>query len=104
MATIVIGSQQVIAAAMKVIASIEDERANRDEACISRMMGTNRGWFKKFYPNRDMAIKLLDATSDFRGWRSMYAYGDLYHAKALLRLAQHGDTVTLNEEDVRVLF
>ena len=104
MATIVMESAKVIEAATKVIASIEAERNRRDEEKISRMMGTRRGWFKKFYPSRETAIKLLNCTSDMWGWHSMYAWGTLGEAKALLKLAQHGDPVTLNEKDIDVLF
>ena len=103
MATIVLSAHAVIEAAQKTIRNIEDERLKRDEEKIAAMMGTKRGWFKKFYPSREIAIKILDA-SDMWGWRSVYAWGDLDKAKALLHLAKHGDPVTLDQEDVRVIF
>lgn len=105
MATIVMQSAKVIEACNRTIELIKCERTKRDEDAISRMMRCKRmgAWFKTYYPTREQALILLD-TSDFWGWRSSYAWGDGQHAKKLLRLAMQGDPVTLNEEDVRVIF
>lgn len=106
MATIVLKAWQVIGACEKTIADIMAEREKRDENEIRRIMLSTRigAWFKRYSPTRDQAIRILDEKMEYFGWRSMYAYGDLVHAKKLLKLAQHGDPVTLNEEDTRVIF
>lgn len=103
MATIQMDSQKVIKAAETVIAKIMAHRENRDETAIARKMASRSlGWRGFYWPTREQAIKALD-NSDCWGWRSIYAWGDLDHAKNLLLLAQHGDPVTLNEEDIIVL-
>jgi hypothetical protein len=103
MATIQMDSQKVIKAAETVIAKIMAHRENRDETAIARKMASRSlGWRGFYWPTREQAIKALD-NSDCWGWRSIYAWGDLDHAKKLLLLAQHGDPVTLNEEDIIVL-
>lgn len=103
MATIVMSADKVIEAATKVIAHIEAKREREDESAIAEMMKTRfLGWKGFYYPTREQAIKELQ--SNTWGWRSMYAWGDLDHARKLLRLAKHGDPVTLNEEDTHVLF
>ena len=105
MATIVMASQNVIDAAKATIAYIENKRNIYDEKAITKVMATKYGWFKKYYPTREQAIKILDSSDEYgMGWRSCAGWGDLDKAKNLLRLAQHGDPVTLNEDDVRVLF
>jgi hypothetical protein len=97
-------SQKVIEAAQAVIDKIQAHRLARDEKAIAKEMATRSlGWRGFYYPTREQAIKLLDK-SDVWGWRSIYAWGDLDHAKKLLKLAHHGDPVTLNEEDITVLF
>lgn len=104
MATIVMESAKVIEACKNVISKIEAHRKARDEKAIARRMASRAlGWRGFYYPTREQAIKLLD-NSDSWGWRSIYAWGDYAHAKKLLKLAQHGDPVTLNEEDIGVLF
>ena len=105
MATIVLESQKVIEAAEKTIAHIMAEREARDNAAINRRMARKAfSFFRGFYfPTQEEAIKKLDE-SDCWGWRSIYAWGDLDKAQALLKLAKLGDPVTLNEEDVRILF
>lgn len=104
MATIVCSADKVKAAAIATIKYIEAKRIERDEAAIANTMRTRYiGWKGFYYPDREKAIKILD-NSDFFGWRSMYARGDYEHAKKLLLIAEHGDPVTLNEEDARVLF
>jgi hypothetical protein len=104
MATIVMESAKVIEACENVIAVIERERADNDEKRIRNVMAYKHGWFKRYYPTREQAIEILDNRREYFGWRSMVAWGDLAHAKKLLTLAKHGDPVTLNEEDARVLF
>lgn len=104
MATIQMDSQKVIKAAETVIAKIMAHRESRDEAAIAyKMARRSLGWRGFYWPTREQAIKNLDRSSDYFGWRSIYAWGDLDQAKKLLLLAQHGDPVTLNEEDIIVL-
>lgn len=105
MATIVMESAKVIEAAKKIISHIMAEREARDNAVINKRMARKAFSFLRgfYFPTQEQAIKLLDE-SDCWGWRSMYAWGDLDKAKALLHIAHHGDPITLNEEDVRVLF
>lgn len=104
MATIVMDSQKVIEAAQAVIDKIMAHRNLRDEKAIAKEMATRSlGWRGFYWPTRQQAIKALDK-SDCWGWRSVYAWGDLDHAKGLLKLAHHGDPVTLDTEDIRVLF
>ena len=104
MATIVCDAAKVKAAAQATIDRIDAARIERDEAAIAKTMRTRHiGWRGFYYPDREKAVKILDE-SGFMGWRSMYAWGDLEHAKKLLLIAEHGDPVTLNEEDARVLF
>jgi hypothetical protein len=97
-------SAKVIAAADTTIARIKQVREDRDNAAITEAMQPRKGWFGKVKTRTESeAIAYLD-TIDAWGWRSCYAWGDLDKAKNLRRLAQHGDPVTLNEDDVRVLF
>jgi hypothetical protein len=105
MATIIVPSQKVIEAATKTIADIKAERKKRNEETIAKHLGKRAFSFRRgFYRmNREETIAWLDNNIMF-GWRSQYAWGDLEKAKKLLNLAKHGDPVTLNEEDCRVLF
>ena len=106
MATIVMGSTLVMQACNTTIERILTEREKRDENAIRRVMLSTRvgAWFKRYNPTREQAIKILDEKMEYFGWRSQMGCGDLAHAKKLLTLAKHGDPVTLNEEDTRVLF
>ena len=105
MATIVCSSRTVIEAATKTIAHIEAERAKFGEESIAKVRAKKRGWFKRYNPSRELAIKILDNSMDFgMGWRSHYAWGDLNKAKSLLLIAKHGDPVTLDQNDARVIF
>ena len=109
MATISMSADKVIEAANNVISDIINERKFRDERLIADVMAVKRFSFKRmsfYYMDREQAIKYINDNSSFctnRGF-SMYAYGTLYDAKRLLKLAQHGDPVTLNQEDISVLF
>lgn len=104
MATIVMESAKVIEAAQNVIEQIKAHRKARDNNAIAKRMARRAlGWRGFYYMNEEQAIKWLD-NSDCWGWRSCYAWGDLEHATKLLKLAKLGDPVTLNEEDIRVLF
>lgn len=104
MATIVCSAEKVKAAAQATVDYIEGRRIDIDEAAIVRVMGKRHiGWRGFYYPDREKAIKILNESA-FMGWRSVYAWGDLEHARKLLLIAEHGDPVTLNEEDARVLF
>lgn len=108
MATIVLPAEKVIAAAKATIAYIKEMRNELDEEKIAELMKPRKFlWFKLRARTREEAINALDkhyTASWYGDWRSSYAWGDLYHAKKLLRLARLGDPVTLNEDDVRVLF
>lgn len=106
MATITMDSAKVIAAAEATIEHIKAERKRQDEENIAEYMQPRTALFgliKLKARTREEAIKALDE-SDMWGWRSEYAWGDLKHARKLLKLAKLGDPVVLNEEDVRVLF
>lgn len=105
MATIVMESAKVIEAAKAVIEHIEARRKREDEEAIaSRMQPRSFMGFKLKTRTREEAIKSLDSDCTMWGWHSHYAWGTLSSAKELLKLAQHGDPVTLNEKDVDVLF
>lgn len=108
MATIVLPAEKVIAAAEATIAYIRDERNSEDEEKIAEWMKPRKFlWFTLRARTREEAINALDkhyAASWYGDWRSNYAWGDFSKAKKLLRLARLGDPVTLNEDDVRVLF
>ena len=108
MGTIVMAANRVIEAADTTIARIEAKRAEKNERMIQlKIENSIPGRLRKFFGasplTKEQAIKAL--LND--GWfffPSEYAWGDLQHAKKLKKLAQHGDPVTLNEEDIRVLF
>lgn len=106
MATIVMESQKVIEAAQAVIARIESRRREDDEKAIARRMASRAFSFRRgfYWMTREEAIKALDESMQFMGWRSYRGWGHLDHAEKLLRLAKLGDPVTLNEEDAEVLF
>ena len=107
MATIVMRADEVITASDKLIEHIRSVRKQRDDASIKRAMQPRKFlWFRRKERTEEEAIDWLNRHhSDlFSSWRSIYAYGDLGKAKAIRRLAEHGDPVTLNEEDVEVLF
>lgn len=105
MATIVLDSAKVIAAAEGAIARIMGIREERDRRAIDRMMAPReRLWRSTVRLTEAEAIKALDEGADMFGWRSRYAWGALDKAKALRKLAQYGDPVTLNEDDIYVLF
>ena len=107
MATIVMKSAKVIEAATAMIEHINEERMRRDEVTVLRAMQPYKKWFKTYTRTREEAIKYLDEcdnNSMFDSWHSMYAWGTLDKARAILKLAQHGDPVTLNQEDIEVLF
>lgn len=107
MATITISAEKVIAACEEVIRVIQAERNKRDEKTINnamnqRMFSFKRGFYKM---NREESIKWIDEQGGFSSWGfSIYAWGELEHANKLLVLAKHGDPVTLNEEDTRILY
>ena len=104
MATIVMESAKVIEAAEKVLAHIKAIRLEQDEAAIAHWMRSRTFLgFKLKIRTREQAIKALE-DNDMFGWRSIYAWGTKSKAHALLKLAQHGDPVTLNEKDIEVLF
>ena len=107
MATIVMESAKVIEAANNVIKNINAKRERLDHKTISHAMQQNMFSFKRWFykMNREEAINWINNQGWTSSWGfSIYAYGDLSHANKLLKLAQHGDPVTLNEEDIRVLF
>jgi hypothetical protein len=104
MATIVVSSAKVIEAAEKTIAHIKEVRAQEDAATLATAMQPRKFlWFNLRARTKGEAIKYLNDVY-WNDWESGYAFGDVSKARKLLKLAQHGDPVTLNEEDVRVLF
>jgi hypothetical protein len=107
MATIVVPSEKVIAAADAKINSILAFREKQDNAKIEGAMQPRRFlWFRLKTRTREEAIAWLDKVykGTFEGWRSIRAWGTLSELEALKKLAQHGDPVTLNENDVNTLF
>ena len=107
MATIVLESAKVIEAAEKTIEAIKAQRAKEDAETLEDAMQPRKFLgFKLRARTEKEALKYLEDCEgwSFGTWKSSYAWGDLSHAKKLLRLAKHGDPVTLNEEDVLVLF
>lgn len=107
MATIVMESAKVIDAAIAAIARIEDERTFRDNQMIDMAMQPYKKFFGLFTVKEKTmyeAIQYLDKNCDLFGWRSMYAGGKLEKLLKLHKLAQHGDPVTLNQEDINILF
>jgi hypothetical protein len=107
MGTIVMSATDVINAADKLIEHIRSVRKQRDDASIKGAMQPRKFlWFKAKERTEEEAIDWLDRNYNdlFSGWRSVYAYNDLSKVKALRKLAEHGDPVTLNQDDVGVLF
>lgn len=107
MATIIMSAEKVIAACEEVIRVIQAKRNEHNEKTINNAMNQLMFSFKRgFYKmNREESIKWVNEQSIWSSWGwSIYAWGDLEHANKLLVLAKHGDPVTLNEEDTKVLF
>lgn len=105
MATIIMSADKVIEAAKIVIKHIEEERKAIDERTIAHVMKKRCISWRGFYTmTREQAIHYINNEGGWDYTWSRYAWGDLDHARNLLRLAQHGDPVTLNENDIRVLF
>lgn len=111
MAHIVCSAEKVREAALAVIKMIEEKRHVEDEKSIARVMEHERvTWWKFWQPvgmTREQAIAWLDEDakqSMWGHWRSGYAWGDLAKAKDLLRLAEHGDPVTIDSDSARVLW
>ena len=106
MATIQMQAQKVQKAAEKVLESIQQQRLKSDESAIKAKMKKRR--FVSFcgfcYPSRDQAIIWLDEKAGTLGWRSRARSHEKVVAEGLLLLAEHGDPVTLNAEDVQILF
>ena len=103
MATIVCSAEKVKAAAQTTIDNITAIRKAEDERTIAKRMKQKRFILFGRTITREEAIK--DLTEDrWSFYPYMYAWGDYEHAKKLLLIAEHGDPVTLNEEDARVLF
>lgn len=108
MATIVMVSEKVIEAADKQIASIREVRLQEDEANISQYI--RRSIPGKFFaklgfkaPTREQAIEKL-SKDIWNFFPSVKYWATLEKCKKLRKLAQHGDPVTLNEEDILALF
>lgn len=104
MATIIMESARVIEACTATITRIEKYRKDSDEESIQRIMGqTWHKWFKPYRPTREQAIKYL-VDSDNWSFPCIRGYGTLGKAKKLLKLAQLGDPVMLNQDDVDDIF
>lgn len=102
-------AEKVIEAANAAIDRIMAKRNARDEKAIQRRIDyvTSKKHFWSRKPKtctREDAIKWLERNSDFFGWRSIYAWGDLEKVKDLLILAKHGDPVVIDTEAARVLW
>jgi hypothetical protein len=103
MATIVMSAEKVIAAAQATIEKIKVDRNAENEKMIAEIMKQKR--FIIFGRTLTRAEAIKDLIDDVWGfYPCIHGWGDLEHAHKLLKLAQHGDPVTLNEEDTRVLF
>lgn len=105
MGTITLPAVQVQEAARKVIAEILAVRKQRDSEKVQRYMQKRWFNFKRWfhYKTEQEVLEWLEAHS-FYGWLSEYRFHDYEHAQKLLKLALHGDPVTLDQEDVEVLF
>lgn len=103
MATIVMPASEVIEAANEVIARIKAKRLKRDEESIKNVTPRSFCGITLRPRTRDEAIKYLRGI--YFGHYPSVAYGEqLERVQKLLKLAQHGDPVTLNENDIHMLF
>lgn len=108
MATIVMSADKVIEAAETTIANImskraEDNKQMEDYAIRNSIPGPISKLFGRKTLTREQVVENY-CKDIWAFYPSVHAWGDLEKAKNLLKLAQHGDPVTLNENDVRVLF
>lgn len=106
MATIVMESAKVIAAAQDVIDRIFKAREDRrrdylNDYCAMQKFSLRK--MRKVYAYTMDEAKQL-AEWNMREWGNFANGYQLKQAKALLLLAQHGDPVTLNEQDCITLF
>lgn len=109
MATIQLPAEQVQARALGVIDSILQARKDKAKTMIEVQMRqpVSVGFlgFKKKYMTEEEALNYLaDFSYDFYLCQNVYAGNSLAKAKKLLLIAQVGDPVTLNEDDVSLLF
>lgn len=107
MATIVISAEKVIEAAEATITEILEAREEINQKTVAQyIMNNTPGRIGRFFgrktPNEFQAIQHLRKDFDFP---DNYSFGkQLNHAKRLLKLAQNGDPVTLNETDCDMIF
>ena len=106
MATIVMESAKVRVAAQDVIDRIYKAREDKRREYLNAYCSIQKFSFRKM--RKVYAYTMAEAQEyadmNMREWGN-FAYGyQLKQAKALLLLAQHGDPVTLNSEDVDTLF
>lgn len=102
MATIVVSASAVIEAAQRTIEAVKLRRDTENEKTIAYYMQPRKFlWFKLKPRTREGAIHEARMAWEYP---CTLGHDILIHAKKLLTLAQHGDPVTLNEEDCRVLF
>lgn len=106
MATIVMESAKVELAAKRVIDAIHKAREARRREYLDAYCAVKKFSFRKmrnvYAYTMEQAQKYADISMREFG---NFAYGhQLKQAKALLLLAQHGDPVTLNEQDCDILF
>lgn len=105
MTTIVKDAQNVIDAAEKIIAHIKNVLK---EKTISIVMNTvfrfsfRRGFYRMNKQETIEYINKQDASGNYGCLR--YARDDLGKARKLLLIAKHGNSVTLNCENVQVLY
>lgn len=103
MSHIVCSAEKIILAATATIEKILREREYANTCMLNKAMKKVHFFSRKPYTKED-AIKWLDNSYYMFGWRSVYAYGDLYHANRLLTLAKHGDPVTVDAESAYILW
>jgi len=108
MATIVLPAEKVIEACESTIAYIKERRLKENEQMIEEWLKHNQPWsilqwFGVEPPTRETAIKKL--TQNVWSFYPSYSSKEqMRHTKRLLKLAQHGDPVTLNEIDTNNIF
>ena len=104
MATIVMESYKVSYQAREVIHAILTLRMARDEKIIAHAMSLKRfSLFRGFY-HMDRTESINWINCQYSWGFSEYADNVLDHAKKLLKLSELGNPVTLNENDVAVLY
>lgn len=109
MGTIVVSAEKVIQAAEKTIAHILAIREESDKQTIAWYIqkhtpGKIGTFFARRAPTEIQAFERIKREWGYE-FPNNYTHGaQLSHAKRLLKLAQNGDPVTLNETDCDMIF